>query len=159
MQTLTVTHKGTSLGNVDLIKSSHCPDERAKEPEDKALEVTLQVRGRAGLRRQVCCSPACASSQAGFQDGSRGILERLLQGRVITGKLSLYGWQWPLQVGSPTVSKSKTGPKKLVAKGAALCPVASLSPTRFSTFGQPHSTVLWIQGDGGGERTQGMQGL
>lgn len=51
VQAPTVGHKGTGVGNADLSKSSHCPDEKARDQRTGQVGVTPQVGCRAGLRR------------------------------------------------------------------------------------------------------------
>lgn len=139
--TLTVTHRGTSAGNGDLVLSSHCLDWTARNH-----------RSEAGL---LLLAPA--SAQAGFQEGSGGT--GVGGGCAGDGQLRKAR---PRRLAWPPVSKSKTGPKLCSRRGSSgpSCFPVSGRTALTTTFGQPRSSaVLWVPGDGGGgEGALGMPG-
>lgn len=99
VQAPTVGHKGTGVGNPDLSKSSHCPDEKAREPKDRA------GGGHAAGGMQSWAQKVGLLSQGAHISPSRfpGQLRQDYQaspGAVTAGKLSLCGWWQASECGS-----------------------------------------------------------
>ena len=135
-QTLIVTYKGTSLGNADLTKSSHRPDETAKESKDRA------GGGHATGRMQSWAQKAGLLSQGAHVSPSRfpGRLRRDYQEAYFR---SSYSWKtqilWMAAGLGVWINQLRADLK--LAQSCTVRGVAQLLPSLWPG-GSPHSANL-----------------